>query len=118
MQENGPPAERQGTATPEGKRVRRYILALMAAKDIPSISMLADQSDVGRDTIMKWLAGRRIAPKTGEKVARELGVSYGDLLRAREGHPPRPTDEIEDLVRRVAEETVRRLLDERGPHDG
>lgn len=95
-----------------GQRVRQYVRERMAARGIESISALADQADVGRDTLQAWFRGRGITPIAGTKVALELGVTYEDLLTARDGRPARPTDELEAMIERAAAKAVRLLMDE------
>lgn len=73
-----------------GDRLRDYIDRRMAEQRIPSVSELARRSHVSRDTFQAWWRGRPPQRGTAELVARELGVTYADLIQAREGAPARP----------------------------
>lgn len=84
----------------------------MAECAIASDSELARQADVTRETLIRWWGGGRISPYAGERVAEALGLSYEDLLAARDGRAQRPSDEIEAMLDRAAEKAVRRVLAE------
>ena len=68
-----------------GDRLRAYIEGVMADRDIDSVSELARRAHVSRDTFQAWWRGRPPRRATAELVARELGVTYADLISAREG---------------------------------
>lgn len=68
-----------------GDRLKAYVLAKMADRGIASVSELARESDVSRDTFQQWWRGRPPRRGTADMVARVLGVSYADLVAAREG---------------------------------
>ena len=76
-----------GAELPEvaGARLKDYVTAKAADKWIVTISELGRRAHVSRDTFQKWWQGRMPARATAELVARELGVTYGDLIAAREG---------------------------------
>lgn len=57
----------------------------MADAGIKSVSDLARRAHVSRDTFQAWWRGRPPQRSTAELVARELGVTYADLIAAREG---------------------------------
>jgi transcriptional regulator with XRE-family HTH domain len=75
-----------------GDRLRAYISGLMADRGIPSVSELARRAHVSRDTFQAWWRGRPPQRSTAEIVARELGVTYADLIAAREGTAPGTSD--------------------------
>ena len=68
-----------------GDRLRDYVTAKMTEQRIASVSELARQSGVSRDTFQAWWRGRPPQRGTAELVARVLGVTYGDIIQAREG---------------------------------
>lgn len=63
-----------------GRQLRRRIDRAMAAADIRSLSELARQSGIQRDTLYAWFRGERPPkPDTLKKVADALDVRVGDL---------------------------------------
>lgn len=73
------------TDTEAGARLRTYIEERMAERQIASVSALAREAGVSRDTFQQWWIGRPPARGTGTLVATALGVAYADLIAAREG---------------------------------
>lgn len=113
-----------GTTLSEGAgdRLRAYIEGVMADRGIASVSELARRAHVSRDTFQAWWRGRPPQRSTAELVARELGVTYADLIAAREGHMAGGTDDnvppaayLERVDRLI--ELVERLLNV-PPDDG
>lgn len=83
-----------------GQRLQNYVLDLMARSGIPRVDGkdgLAARSGVSRGTIQAWFAGRPPLGATGGRVANVLGVSYMDLLNAREGRAPAATITLDEL---------------------
>lgn len=68
-----------------GQRLKAYVIARMAEQKIASVSALARHARVSRDTFQQWWTGRPPARGTGQLVATALGVTYADLVQAREG---------------------------------
>lgn len=75
-----------------GDRLRAYIADRMADRGIKSVSELARRANVSRDTFQQWWRGRPPQRSTAELVARELGVTFADLIAAREGSSPGASD--------------------------
>jgi transcriptional regulator with XRE-family HTH domain len=111
-----------------GDRLHRWVMVRMAERGVPSVAELARTAGVGRDTLQAWWRGRPPTPHAGEKVARALGTTYGDLLSAREGREGTSralseedarrlaramAKEMEPRLRQLALEAARRALDER-----
>jgi transcriptional regulator with XRE-family HTH domain len=63
-----------------GTQLKQNVRLAMAEADIPSLSALARQSHVQRDTLYAWFRGDH-PPKSStlEKVAGTLGIRLGDL---------------------------------------
>jgi transcriptional regulator with XRE-family HTH domain len=85
-----------------GQALRQAIHVARARTDITSDAQLALRANVSYDTFMNWY-GDKTTPRPHEvkKVADVLGVRYGDLLAAWEGHDPEPQplhEALRDLV--------------------
>lgn len=99
-----------------GDRLRTYVESVMAERGIASVSELSRRAHVSRDTFQAWWRGRPPQRSTAELVARELGVSYGDLIAAREGQKETPAAVTEagvsDVLRAIGRqaELVTELL--------
>lgn len=66
-----------------GAGSRRHIEMGMAAQGIKSVAELSRRSGVGRDSVYAWFRGERMpSSDAGPKVARAIGSTYGDMLRA------------------------------------
>lgn len=100
-----------------GRRLRRYVEERMAAAGYPSYAALYRRARVGRDTFQVWLRGDH-APShdAGGRLAEALGVTYEDLIRARDGRPLAPPDETRAMVQEAADLAVRKLWAEIEAH--
>lgn len=95
---------------PAGDRLRDYVTAKMAERGIGSVSELSRRAHVSRDTFQAWWRGRPPQRSTAELVARELGVTYADLIEAREGSRSETTvTDVSDLAGLSA--AINRLAD-------
>jgi len=57
----------------------------MAERGIATVADLSRRTGVSRDTYQAWWRGRVPSRGTAELTARELGVSYLEIIQAREG---------------------------------
>ena len=84
----------------------------MVVQKIDTLAELQRQSGVSYDTIQKVLAGRAPNRKTLTKLAAPLGVTYNDLVTAREGiAATTPTPDLFAALERQTE-AITALVDE------
>jgi transcriptional regulator with XRE-family HTH domain len=92
-----------------GKALKQAIHVARARTDITSDAQLALRSGVHYDTFMNWFGDKTVPrPHEVKKVADVLGVRYGDLLAAYEGHDPQPPElhvVIRELVEQIRQQT-------------
>lgn len=87
-----------------GSALKRAIRVARARSEYTSDMALAIAAGVHYDTLMNWYADRT-TPRPAEvrKVARVLGIPYGDLMAAYEGREPEPVP-LQDAIRELVDE--------------
>jgi len=107
-------------AQARGVALRSYLQAHLPQPDLGSVSALARRAGLRPSTVTAWW-GRGTVPdhRSLERLAEALGLPVGSLVAAYEGSAPPgrvwvlTSPELEELLRRAAEEGARRALAER-----
>jgi transcriptional regulator with XRE-family HTH domain len=104
-------------ATASGEALQAFIRSRLPVPGAKSITALARKAGLRPNTLSSWWTeGRRPDSASLQRVAIALGVDLSELVAAYEGSSGRTwvfTDpELEALIDRVSEVTVRRVLAE------
>lgn len=98
--------------TEAGKRLKRYVLAVMAGhEEIRTVSELCRRAGLNRNTIYDWFTGAAVPSPSGiAKLAAALDVSMGDIYAAYDGRMDLPTTTdvaLSDLARDIRDQSER-----------